>query len=134
MGQTTTVLLVDDSQFLRVLNAEAFRFAGYDVITAEDGETALQLASSESPDIVVLDLQLPGLSGVEVLRHLKFDPVLRKIPVIVLSGLTRHNGSQLLLEGAAAYVEKNASSFGLLPEVVRDVLMRGMPINVAAQD
>jgi len=62
--------------------------AGFDMLEAWDGEAALASAASERPDLILMDIQLPGLNGYEVTRRLKADPVVRKIPIIAIT-LTR---------------------------------------------
>jgi CheY-like chemotaxis protein len=77
------------------------------VVTAEVGEEGLRLALEQKPDLVVLDMMLPKLSGPEVLRALRQDPDTASIPVLVLSGLPQCNEAQLLSEGATAYFQKS---------------------------
>lgn len=101
------VLLVEDSKLLRVANERALAKAGYQVSTAADGEEALRVASDKLPDIILLDMMLPKISGVEVLKGLKANPATVDIPVIVLSSLSQMNEEKLLSEGAAAYFEKS---------------------------
>jgi CheY-like chemotaxis protein len=123
------VLLVDDSKFLRMANELALSKAGFEVSTAADGEEALQVANDKLPDIILLDLMLPKISGPEVLRALKANPATMDIPVIVLTSLSQRNEEKLLSEGAAAYFEK--STLGLdkssdrLVATVETVLGRG---------
>jgi CheY-like chemotaxis protein len=106
------VLLVEDSKFLRVATERALSNAGFEVSTAEDGEKALQIANAGLPDIILLDLMLPKISGPNVLKALKENPATREIPVIVLSGLSQKNEERLLSEGAAAYFEKSTLQLG----------------------
>lgn len=101
------VLLVDDSEFLRTSNESALCQAGFRVSTAADGEEALQLANDELPDIILLDMMLPKISGPDVLRALKKNPATMHIPVVVLTSLPQKNEEKLLHEGAAAYFEKS---------------------------
>ena len=101
------VLLVEDSKFLRIATGRALSKAGFTVSTAADGEQALQFASEQLPDIIVLDMMLPKLSGQDVLKALKADPATMDIPVIVLSSLSQKNEEKLVSEGAAAYFEKS---------------------------
>lgn len=101
------VLLVDDSKFLRLANERALARAGYQVSTAADGEEALRVAGAKLPDIIVLDMMLPKLSGPEVLKALKGNPATAAIPVIVLTSLSQHNEEKLKEAGAAAYFEKS---------------------------
>jgi CheY-like chemotaxis protein len=102
------VLLVEDSKFLRMANECALCKAGYEVSTAADGEEALRVAKDKLPDVILLDMLLPKLSGPEVLKALKQDPATMDIPVIVLTSLSQKNEGKLLSEGAAAYFEKSA--------------------------
>ncbi|HVO64242.1 MAG TPA: response regulator [Terriglobales bacterium] len=101
-----TVLLVDDSRFARIANERALTRAGYQVIGAEDGQRALEIAKANPPNVILLDLMLPKITGVEVLRQLKADSHTRSIPVIVLSSLSDRNKETLLREGAVDMLEK----------------------------
>ena len=105
-----TVLVVEDSKFLRIATERALSKAGFLVITAADGEEALQVANAKLPDIILLDMMLPKVSGPEVLKALKANPATMHIPVIVLTSLSKANEEKLLSEGAAAYFEKSALS------------------------
>lgn len=100
------VLLVEDSKFLRIANQRALARAGYEVSTAADGEEALRVANEKLPAIILLDMMLPRLSGLEVLHALKQNPATTDIPVIVLTSLSQRNEEKLIHEGAAAYFEK----------------------------
>ena len=106
-----TILLVEDSKFLRVATEHILTKAGYRVICAGDGDEALELAGSNLPHLILLDMMLPKLSGPEVLRALKKNDRTAHIPVIVLSSLSQNNGPKLVQEGADAFIEK-----GLLME------------------
>jgi len=101
------VLLVEDSKFLRIANQRALARAGYEVSTAADGEEALRVAVEKLPDIILLDMMLPRLSGLEVLHALKHNPPTADIPVIILTSLSQRNEERLIHEGAAAYFEKS---------------------------
>ncbi|MGO9268674.1 MAG: response regulator [Terriglobia bacterium] len=101
------MLLVDDSKFLRMANERALSKAGFEVSTAADGEEALQVVNDKLPDIILLDMMLPKISGPDVLRALKANPATMNIPVIVLTSLSQRNEEKLLSEGVAAYLEKS---------------------------
>jgi CheY-like chemotaxis protein len=103
------ILLVDDSKFLRRASERALVRAGYQVITAADGAEALTIAKDRIPNLIVLDMMLPKLSGLEVLRALKQDVATKDIPVIVLTALSERNAAKLLEEGATSFVEKSDS-------------------------
>jgi PAS domain S-box-containing protein len=79
-------LMVDDNLPFLGLYSESLRDAGYEVLTAIDGPQALRLVRSEVPDLVILDVVLPGLSGVEVCRKIRADPDLRNVFVVLISG------------------------------------------------
>ena len=104
---TGTILLIDDSKFLRRANELAVAKSGYSVLVAADGEEGLRIAQEKVPDLIVLDMMLPKLSGPQLLHALKHDPRTAAIPVIVLSSLPQSNEAKLRSEGAAAYFEKS---------------------------
>ena len=104
------ILLVEDSKFQRVANGRALAMAGYSVIHAADGEEGLRAARESIPDLILLDMMLPKLSGLDVLRALKSDVLAKHIPVIVLSGLGQANEARLLKDGAAAFFMKSEKS------------------------
>jgi len=122
------VLIVDDSRFLRTANERALVRAGHVVITAGDGEEGLRLAQESKPDLVVLDMLLPKLSGPDVLRALRQDPKTASLPVMVLSSLPQSNEHKLLGEGATAYFAKSElmldKGTGLFEETVEKMLMK----------
>ena len=107
MANCAKVLLVEDSKFLRIANERALTKAGFQVCTAADGEEALQVANDKLPDIILLDMLLPKLSGPDVLKALKANPATKHIPVVVLTSLSQKNEEKLLQEGATAYFEKS---------------------------
>ena len=120
------ILLVEDNKLTRLACERSLAKAGYKVVTAKDGEEALDMAGGELPDVILLDMMLPKLSGPEVLQQLKRNPKTARIPVIVLSGLSQKNEPKLREDGAAAFVEKNAvlDKPELLLGVIRESLRR----------
>lgn len=103
----TKILLVEDSKFLRLATERALARAGYDMCTASDGENALQLAREKMPDVILLDMLLPRMSGPDVLKALKKDPVTAKIAVVAFTGLSHKNASRLQQDGACAFLDKS---------------------------
>jgi CheY-like chemotaxis protein len=103
-----SVLVIDDNVQLQIAFKKILSVAGYAVQLASDGEQGLRMALDKAPDIIVLDMLLPKLGGVEVLRSLKENPVTKNIPVIALSGLPRSNEAKLMREGAVSYLEKSS--------------------------
>lgn len=92
-----TILVVEDEGLLRELMAEKLRFEGFNTIEASDGDEGLAVALKEHPDLIVLDLLMPKMGGMEVLRHLREDEYGRGIPVIIVSNLS---GKEDIAEGA----------------------------------
>ena len=106
-GRRALVLVVDDEQLNRKLLRTLLGIDGIDVIEAEDGESGLALARSENPDLILLDLQLPGMSGLEALRALKADGSSRDTPVVILSaGSLEEDGEGFREAGAAGLLLK----------------------------
>jgi CheY-like chemotaxis protein len=122
------ILLVEDSKAIRRENEGALLKAGYEVISAEDGETALRMAREQRPDLILLDMILPKVSGPEVLRSLKGDRSTAPIPVVVLSSLSEKNRQKLLEAGAEEYLEKSSMmpsrGINLLPKELENVICR----------
>jgi len=101
------IILIDDSKFLRLASQRALSKAGHEVMIAADGEEGLRIVREALPDVVILDLMLPKIPGVEVLRAIKQDAQTQHIPVIVMSGLSERNRAKLIEEGAAGFIEKS---------------------------
>lgn len=125
----TKILLVDDSKFLRMATERALLHAGYNVSTATDGTQAIELARKEQPDLILLDMLLPGMTGLDVLKALKKDPLTSGIAVVAFTGLSQKNSERLKKDGAIAFLDK--SDLGLekgsenlltaLAEIVRHI-------------
>jgi len=122
------ILLVDDSLPILRENESALHQAGYDVVSAEDGESALKAAKEQHPDLILLDMILPKMSGPEVLKQLKCNPETASIPVVVVSSLSEKNRQKLLDAGAEEYLEKNLlmprRGVNMLPQALEDVICR----------
>ena len=103
----TKILLVDDSKFLRMATERALARAGYLVITASDGPKAIELAKNERPEVILLDMLLPGMTGPDVLKALKKDAGTAGIPVVAFTGLSQKNAMRLQKDGACAFLEKS---------------------------
>jgi len=130
------ILLIEDSKFQRIANERALVKVGYSVIQAGDGEEGLRVARKDIPDLILLDMMLPKVSGLDVLRALKADVLVKHIPVIVLSGLGQGNETKLLKEGAAAFVTKSEKSLennsSALIQTVESVLTQNRNIEATA--
>jgi DNA-binding response OmpR family regulator len=117
------LLLVEDDRFLRRACEASLRQRGYDVLTAADGEEGLRLARTETPDLVLLDLLLPKLTGLEVLRSLRGDAATRELPVLILSNSSREQDvSEITRLGVAGYLVKADLSLKALGDRVARIL------------
>jgi CheY-like chemotaxis protein len=126
--QNVKILLVEDSKTIRKENERVLVKVGYEVICAEDGEAALQMAQEHMPDLILLDMILPKMSGQDVLLNLKRDVRTAEIPVVVLSSLTEKNKERLVEAGAEDYLEKNSlmpmPGINVLPKMLENVICR----------
>ncbi len=106
------VLLVEDSKFLRVSTERVLTGAGYQVMCANDGEEGLRLARQHAPELILLDIMLPKITGPDVLKALKNDPATAGIPVMMLTSLSQLNAKALERDGAAGFFEKSEVMLG----------------------
>lgn len=121
------ILIVDDEQDVTELLEFNLRQAGYEVISAEDGATALRKAREATPDLILLDVMLPEMDGTEVCKQLRRDPTTARIPIIMLTAKAAEIDRVLGLElGADDYVTKPFSPRELVLRV-RGLLRRGQP-------
>jgi two-component system, OmpR family, alkaline phosphatase synthesis response regulator PhoP len=119
-----TILVVDDEPGIVQIARDYLDRAGFRVLTAGDGAAALRLARSERPSLLVLDLMLPGLDGLDVTRALRQDPATRKLPIIMLTARVEEADRLVGLElGADDYITKPFSPRELVARV-RAVLRR----------
>jgi DNA-binding response OmpR family regulator len=116
------VLVIDDERSIRMLCRVNLAAAGMDVLEAADGEKGLDLARRERPDLILLDVMLPGIDGWEVARRLAGDDATREIPIVFLTARAdpadRHQGGQL---GGVGYIVKPFDPVGI-GQLVEDVL------------
>src|SRR3979411_3556157 len=118
MAALIKILLVEDSKFLRLATERSLTRAGYGVSTAIDGEQALQMAREQLPDLILLDMLLPKMTGPDVLHALKRDPTTAEIPVIFCTGLAPKNAARLHADGAFAFLEKSELGLEKGPETL----------------
>lgn len=101
------ILIAEDERDIRDLVAFTLRFAGYEVVTASNGEEAVGLASKENPDLILMDVRMPRMTGYEACRVLKASPDMKDIPVVFLSAKGQESEIQTGLEvGAEEYLLK----------------------------
>jgi DNA-binding response OmpR family regulator len=121
-----TILVVDDDPVIQKLLAVNFEMEGYRVVTGGDGAEALAQVAAEHPDVVLLDVMMPKLDGIEVVRRIKADPATAAIPVLLLSAKAQSKDIAAGLEaGADGYITKPFDPLDLLERVA--VLLRPDP-------
>jgi len=117
------ILIVEDDKFLRELIVKKLLGENYDVVEAADGEEGVKKIKEEKPDLVMLDLILPGIDGFGVLSQVKEDPAFASLPVIILSNLGQKDDVERGLKlGAVDYMIKAHFTPGEIIEKIRTIL------------
>jgi CheY-like chemotaxis protein len=117
-----TILIVEDSELNRRLLEAVLKPHGYCLLVAEDGETGLVLARDGKPDLILMDVLLPGIDGYEVTRRLRADPETRHIVVIALTAsASDEERAQALAAGCDAYISKPIDTRAF-PQQIRQFL------------
>jgi DNA-binding response OmpR family regulator len=124
MAMALKVLAVDDSKTIRMIVKKAFKTYDCEVIEAENGKEGLETASKEKPDLIVLDITMPVMSGPEMLEELMKDPDLKEIPVIMLTAESgKENVVQILKMGVKDYRVKPFKGEQLIERVTKIITL-----------
>ena len=125
MADKKRILIVEDDKALREMYQMRLSINNYDVIEAKDGEEGLDLAIKEKPDLILLDIMMPKMSGMDVLDILKSTPETKDIPVIVLTALSEESvKSKGLVYGAEDYLVKAQTMPGKVVEKIEKILAK----------
>ena len=120
------ILVVEDHPDNMTLTVLLLRSAGHTVLSAVDAEAGLTLARDELPDLILMDVQLPGMDGLEATAILRLDPLTRAIPVIALTALAmKGDEARIRAAGCNGYIAKPMAIHEFLAAVA-DQLLRGM--------
>lgn len=120
MNPAPLVLIVEDNARNMTLVRDVLGYAGYRTLEASDGEQGVALARSHQPDLILMDIQLPGMDGVEALAHLREDASTAAIPVVALTAFAmREDRERFLAAGFRGYLEKPLSVRELPGQVAR---------------
>jgi two-component system cell cycle response regulator DivK len=115
-----TVLTVEDNELNMKLFHDLLEAHGYDVVQARTGAEALSIAASRRPDLIIMDIQLPDMSGLQVTQRLKADPALGAIPVIAVTAFAMKGDEERIRAGGCEdYIAKPISVAGFLEKVKR---------------
>lgn len=120
-----TILIVEDNELNMKLFDDLLSAQGYRVLKNRDGVSALETARREAPDLILMDIQLPEISGLEVTKWIKEDDDLRHIPIIAVTAFAMKGDEQKMRDGGCeAYISKPIS-IGPFLEIVREQLSGG---------
>jgi CheY-like chemotaxis protein len=121
------ILVIEDNERNLKLVRDVLQHAGYQVLEARTGEDGVELAERSAPDLVLMDLQLPGIDGTEALRQLRHSPRTAAVPVVAVSAYAmKDDRDRALRAGFDGYLEKPLS-VRLLSDQVRGFLRLGSP-------
>ncbi len=117
------ILIIEDDQLVARMYAQAFKSGGLEVVAAADGKKGLSEARSVKPDLILLDIMMPEMNGIAVLRALKADASTKSIPVVILTNLAgTQDAEKAKSEGAEAYLVKSQYKPREVVEKVRSFL------------
>ncbi len=117
------LLIVEDDPLISRLYEKIFTFEKYEVILADNGQDGLDKARSENPTLILLDIMMPKMNGLQVLEKLKLDPDLKKIPVIMLTNLAGDKDAETALsKGAVKYIIKSNQDPKQVSDMVKEIL------------
>ena len=126
--RATTILVVEDNEASRDALSRRLARRGYGIVLAVDGHEAVSIGRSARPDIILMDLGLPGIDGWEATRQLKSDPATSQIPIIVLSAHAMTNDRDLALAAGGDDFDTKPVRFQQLLEKIEALLARKAPI------
>jgi DNA-binding response OmpR family regulator len=123
MGEV--LLVIEDDPLVSRMYQKAFKFEGFDVETAKDGHEGITKANEIKPEVILLDIMMPKMNGMEVLERLKTNDELKDIPVIVLTNLSgTQDAENALKRGALAYLVKSEYKPNEVAKKVKEILAK----------
>jgi two-component system cell cycle response regulator DivK len=132
MRKGSSVLVVEDNSQNMMMMRDLLQVHGYEVLEASTGKQGWELAREHRPDLILMDIQLPDVSGLEVTKWLKNDESLRSIPVLAITAFAMKGDGEMMLEtGCDGYISKPISVAGILQTVEQFI---GSGTSVAAAE
>ena len=125
-----TILIVEDNDLNMKLFNDLLQAHGYETVQTMDGRDVLKLAHDHSPDLIIMDIQLPEISGLEVTKMLKADDELKDIPVIAVTAFAMKGDEEKIREGGCeGYIAKPISVPTFLETVAKFIELTGRPLS-----
>jgi CheY-like chemotaxis protein len=119
----TKILIVEDDPLMSRMYQKIFKFEGFDVDFASDGEEGLEKIRATKPTLVLLDIMMPKMNGLEVLEKIKLDPETKAIPIIMLTNLAgTQDAEAALAKGAVKYIIKSENEPKTVVNMVKEIL------------
>src|SRR3989344_3251476 len=118
-----TILIVEDDPLMNRMYQKIFKFEKYDVDSATDGEAGLEKARKIKPIVMLLDIMMPKMNGLQVLEKLKGDPETKHIPVVMLTNLAgEKDAEKALMKGAVKYIVKSEHDPKQVVSMVKEII------------
>ena len=113
------ILLVEDTPYLRSAFSRLLRYQGFGVVEASDGQNAIECLKCDLPDVIVTDLMMPVMNGIELIRYLRADPRTSRIPILAISADSSERTERSAREaGAADFIPKPVELVPLLARIL----------------
>mgnify|MGYP000207974924 CR=1 FL=1 len=120
------VLVIDDTAEIRMIIEETLRMFGFEPVMAEDGEEGVKMAKLHHPDLIIMDIQLPEVSGLDLTRWIKDDAAINQIPIMAVTAFAMRQDERLVREaGCEAYMSKPIQMTAFINEVKKLTSPRG---------
>ena len=125
--QISKVLIVEDNSLNMKVATMALRPQGYNIVEAVDGEEAIEVAVRENPDLIMMDIQLPKMNGLDATRKLRQMPAFAKTPIIALTAYAMKGDKEKTIQAGCNYYLSNPVNTRELRQVVADLLAGNQP-------
>jgi len=117
------LLIIEDDPLIARLYEKIFTFEKYEVVMADNGQDGLDKARTENPTLILLDIMMPKMNGLQVLEKLKADPDLKNIPVVMLTNLAGEKDAETALsKGAVKYIVKSEHDPKQISDMVKEII------------
>ena len=119
------ILIIEDNEKNRKLERDVLQFNGYEIIESETAEEGIRLAQERHPALILMDIQLPGMNGIDALAHLRNDPRTRNIPVIAVTASAMTQDRQKIMDAGFDGYQRKPLDLKEFLEAIRRMLEKG---------